>query len=198
MAESKLTYSSTTAFLAATNVMFGSGVTTLPYTVCHAGILPSLFAIIIGFFFNMLSVSYVIEGLGAANAAHKDALIDKGFAFSRRIEIGAIVTILTNKTFGAIFYIVIIVYLYGILCIHSIEVGTAVSSIFAVWGWDVGYFAVITTFYIIVLLFSLRNIANVTIVNYIIITAKFTVVVLYFVGSIYAAVNLPVPENVDI
>lgn len=94
-----------------------------------------------------------------------------------------------SKVWSWVFYIILLLYMVGVICIHCIETATNLSVILSIiiFGENghISYMMVLIIFFAAVSLLSLKNIANVKILGYIIIALKLTVIVIYIIGGTY-------------
>jgi len=131
--------------------------------------------------------------MAAANAKDESLLGKEKYSFAKRIEYGGIVAAHLPKVWSWVFYVILLLYMVGVICIHCIETATNVSTIFSIMIYGetggVSYNLVLGIFFACVFLLSMKNIANVKILGYIIIVLKITVIIIYIIGGTYTIVE---------
>jgi amino acid permease len=168
------------------NTMMGTGIVTLPYTFANAGLIFGLVCVVIGYFISYIAASFLIEALGSANALQSPLLkTNNRHSYQRRIELGALLSTYLDRFLQILFNVILLIYLYGVVCIHFVETATCLSTILSVLIYGeighVSYFLVLVIFFVVCFIFSLKNIANAMVISYIIAALKIVVVLCYLV-----------------
>ncbi|KAK7111395.1 transmembrane protein 104-like isoform X2 [Littorina saxatilis] len=155
LTDSGVQFSTTVGLIYVFNLIVGTGALTMPAAFHSAGWLVSLVTIIVLAFTSYVTVTFMTEAMGIANAALRaeqqgqpeeyrnvspgtvsessPLLQDKGhedsFEITHRVEMGKMAKLFFNKAGISLFNLCIIVYLYGDLSIYAVAVPKSLRDV---------------------------------------------------------------------